>query len=166
MLPQAPNSVSLNQTNVELGKSPTAAISMNDTNVRALTGNTTNLSITDMYNLRGKSAYTFMSGSAYGDEYREYYYGSVGTQYTKYLYSTLNLSGGVGPFTYLWEFTSNPGGYAMANGTTSQVRVAHTITKYGYTGECTLRVTITDSTGRTFVINDVYFYIEVADQPV
>ena len=56
-LPVAPNSISLNQVNVELGRSGTTTISLNETAVRTLAGVASGA--ISMNDLRGKSNVTF-----------------------------------------------------------------------------------------------------------
>jgi hypothetical protein len=56
-LPVAPNALSLQDVNVELILTPTNAISMNDTAIRIMTGNTTPNTQNSMSGLRGKGAY-------------------------------------------------------------------------------------------------------------
>lgn len=154
----------MSQVNTEIGSgSPTSALTMNDGRIRALAGTgTSSGQAISMGQLRGRSSYTAMSASGYGDSYYYDLGGQQGVQYTHNLYPTLNLSGGSGGYTYLWEFTANIGAYTMANSTSSQCTIQHVISKFGFTGSCTVRVTITDNTGHQVVVDGFEFYIEVA----
>lgn len=135
--------ISLSQVNAELSQAATAPISLGQTHVRNLAGVPSGP--ISMSNLRGKSAYTPMTVVGY-DVYDNDY--ATGTQYTDNWYPQVAVTaGGVPGFTYLWTFISNPNSFTLVTNNIATGRVSHLVSKFGFTGSCTLNCRVTDGSG-------------------
>jgi len=138
--------VQASDVNVEIGRAWNAGFNLGDPAVRALAGLTAPNTYISFANLWGKSSYTPMSGGSDGIRYRN----TSTTLQTHTGYCYLNLSGGVGPFTYLWEWEDNTGLLVLSDTTLSRCIVTWR-TRQGEM-QAYLRCTITDSTGRQYQI--------------
>ena len=145
--------ISMSDVNVELSRAAGTTISLNDTIVRNLAG--VSSGTISMDNLRGKSAYTPMSLG---------YTGGVGEAYggcqTVSASATVSVSGGIGPFTYVWTRTSgSTAPTSRSSGSTSSRTDSMTASQYlCANGEASssYSVVVTDSTSATASITVYY----------
>lgn len=116
----ASGSISASQVNVELGRASTATLSFNDAAVRNLAGAGANPNPVSMSQLRGKSAYTPVSGTKY-DAYTRIQNTSGGgiAQTQPYVVA----ANGTGSYTYSWSFISGGAGLTLLNATSAQCTV-------------------------------------------
>lgn len=140
----------MTQVNVELGRPETAYITLDDGSVRALSGFTSGA--IDMNSLRGKSAYTNMTGSGTG-------FYSTGQASTTQSFTAgdemrVSVQNGKAPYSYSWSFQA-ANGCSMGTNGMSTVFISRTIPRFGYTGNCVVQCVITDSTGRTLTIQNI-----------
>jgi hypothetical protein len=143
-LPAAPNPVSMNQVNVELGAAGTTSRSLNESVVRVLAGPPTTGAGTaiSMSNLRGKSAAVPLVVNGFDVNDEDF---ATGTAYTGNWFPEVQATGGVPGYTYLWTFTSNPNAFTLVSSNGAVGQVSHSITKFGFTGSCVLNCQVTDS---------------------
>lgn len=154
----ATGAISLSQVSVELGGAAGSVRSLGETAVRNLAGVPSGA--ISMSSLRGKSAYTPMTVVGY-DVYDNDL--ATGTQYTDNWYPSVAVTaGGSGGFTYLWTFISNPNSFTLNVNNAATGRVSHVVSKFGFTGSCTLNCRVTDSTG-AFVDRTVYVTVEITN---
>lgn len=150
----------MSDINVELGRAWNAPLSLNDAAVRALAGKPSGA--ISMADLRGKSAYTPMTYTAY-EAQQEGTFSGQQTQYTATLRPSIYVANGSGGYTYSWAFVSNAGGFTMSLANTSQPALQHIVGKFGFQGNCVVRCTVTDNTGHVIVSRDLECYINVYD---
>jgi len=98
-MPTPTGTISLNDVNIELGRSSGANINMNDSAVRTLAGVGGSGTIITMNDLRGKSSLTVdypaaATGVFYGSDYCGYVDAQVGVP---------TISGGNGTYSYSWQ---------------------------------------------------------------
>lgn len=112
-MPTPTGTISMSDVNTELGKSSTAQISLNDTDVRTLAG--VSSGAISMDNLRGKSSLTV--------DYPALASATVSNQQNCASLSVTagspTISGGNGTYTYSWTRTSGSSGFNI-NSTTAQ----------------------------------------------
>jgi hypothetical protein len=139
--------------NAELGRAWNTPFNLNDGPVRALAGNAGGH--IDFNQLRGRSAYTSMTGQGNDDSAG----GSLGegsVQFVSTVHPSVTVSNGAPGYSYQWSFIDAGGATFGGTTTASYVAVQHTISRFGYSGSATLRCVVTDSTGRTLSIEPVY----------
>jgi len=136
--------ISMSQVNVELGLSPTALISLNDSAVRALAGVPSGaISMSDLW---GKSSFSISggTGSVSGSDTR---LGAGSKTVTTSSAFAGTVAGGTAPYTYLWEYVSgdtfNPNTPTLSDTTFSKIMTV----SVGETVEATgvYRCRVTDS---------------------
>jgi hypothetical protein len=69
---------------------------------------------------------------------------------------SVTASGGAGPYTYQWAFTSNPSSFTLSNGTSAICSISRGYTR-NQTGiiSATLQCTVGDSGGRSAVVTGI-----------
>lgn len=149
--------ISLANVNVELGRASTAAVSLAESAVRTLAGVASG--IVYLSNLHGKSSYTPMVGTGYDAYVTDY---ATGTAYTESAYPYVTVVNGTGGYTYSWTFI-NQNGFSIVNPTSSNPTVRHSITKFGYSGSCTLQCVITDNTAHSITVSPITVTMEILD---
>jgi hypothetical protein len=110
-----------------------------------------------MSQLRGKSAYTPMTATGFDAMDSQMENGGNTVYLTCHPYVT--VSGGSGTKTFLWEFQSNGGG--VLTDTTSPTCTVRYESKYGGGVAGYLKCTITDGTGASVVVSNVYYELTV-----
>lgn len=143
--------ISLSDVNVELGRSSTANISMNEAAVRTLAGVGGSGTAISMNDLRGKSSLSVnypsgASGSFFGYDYCGY----ADTQV-----DAPTISGGTGTYTYSWTRIS--GSWFTINSSTAQRPIWSIATLCNDSRTEIWRVTVTS--GSTSVTDDVEIYL-------
>jgi hypothetical protein len=130
--------ISLSDVNVELGRSSTANISMNEAAVRTLAGVGGSGTVISMDNLRGKSSFSVsypsnVSSSFSGYDYCGYVDGQVGVP---------TISGGTGSYSYSWARISGSTAIEISSSTV-QRPVFFVSSLCNDTAIATWRVTVT-----------------------
>lgn len=154
--------ITMDQVRIELGIAQ-AGVNLNLASIRTLAsvgGSGTSIS---MSQLRGKSAYTPMTVSGNDDAITDY---STGTAYTHYLYPSVNVSGGSGGYTFAWSFIAQNGASIIGSTTSQSINVGHSVSKFGYTGSCTLQCVITDNTAHSVTVPNITCTWNISDTPV
>lgn len=141
----------------ELGISA-SALSLNDSRVRNLAGRPSGpIGFSDLH---GKSAYTPMSGVGVDSE--GVWPSNNGQAFTAIVYPQVSISGGTAPYTYSWAFTTSAGA-ALVNPTSAYPSVTYRFSRFA--GAVTIVVVVqclvTDSTGRTLLISNIYCTFEI-----
>lgn len=147
-------------TEIGAGRVWNTRISLGDTDVRNLAKRPSGS--VSMGDLRGKSSYTPMSGYADGG----WIYDNNdpwGTQ-TYTVTPTAYVQGGQGTLRYLWQWQDGGPPLTLSQTDMYYCRVSLT-TKYASSGSGTLRVRVTDDTGREFWIYNIPVEI-VVGQPL
>jgi hypothetical protein len=146
-MPTPTGTISLNDVNIELGRSSGANINMNDSAVRTLAGVGGSGTIITMNDLRGKSSLTVnYPAAATGAFYGSDYCGIADVQV-----DAPSISGGNGTYSYSWQRISASAGISI-NSTTIQ-RPIWSIYLCSDAASETWRVTVTS--GSTSVTDDV-----------
>lgn len=126
-------------------------LSLGDSRVRALAGvpsGTISLS-----NLYGKSGAAPLSATGSNASAFASSFSSPGTVSCA---PSVMAGGGSGTITYLWEFTSNPGGCGLGNTTSSQCAVSHSYLKNASgSASATLRCTVRDGASGVVVVDNI-----------
>jgi hypothetical protein len=112
----ASGAISLSQVSVELGRAATATTSLGETATRNMAGVASGA--ISMSNLHGKSA---MSAVGVSDTANV---SSVGAGGTAIANPSVTVTNYVAPLSFLWSFTSNPDGCALANATSQTCAVS------------------------------------------
>lgn len=131
-------------------------ISMGDADVRALAGKPSGaISLSDLY---GKSSYVPMTLTATDGEG---VFSSAAAAGVARCNPSVQVAGGSGGNTYLWEFTANPGGAQLLNASSAACTVQR-LYERNETGslEATLRCTVTDNTNHVAIANNVSARLE------
>lgn len=141
----------------ELGISA-SALSLNDPRVRNLAGRPSGP--IGFSELRGKSAYTPMSGVGVDSE--GVWPSNNGQAFTAIVYPQVSISGGAAPYTYSWSFT-NSAGAALVNATSPYPSVTYRFGRFASPGTfvAVVQCLVTDSTGRTLLISSIYCTFEI-----
>jgi len=141
--------ISASDISTELGRTAGAAFSMDDSGVRQLAG-ITGAGTTISFNvLRGKSAYTAMSGSL-GNVEMFGMAGNTGAMYNETESLTISLSGGAAPYTFTWSKVSGSGSVDAVNSASTVVRMP--VQRFGTEGDVSTQVVqcvVTDGKGNT-----------------
>jgi hypothetical protein len=141
-------SISLWEVNIELGRPGGQSISLNDSAVRALSGQPGGA--VDMYSLRGKSSYTPMTVTPISD-YQSYYSADSGG--TAAANPSVSVTGGSGGYSYSWSFVSNSSGLTMNGGNYNVCSVYKTYNRYSMgSWGATLQCVVTDNTGHSVAV--------------
>jgi hypothetical protein len=150
-MPTPTGTISLNDVNIELGRSSGSNINMNDSAVRTLAGVGGSGTVISMNDLRGKSSLTVnYPDSATGSFFGSDYCGSADVQV-----DAPSISGGNGTYSYSWQRISASAGIAI-NSSTVQRPIWSTYICNDAASE-TWRVTVTS--GSTSVTDDVNIYL-------
>jgi hypothetical protein len=144
--------IAASDVNVELGRAWNSFWHMNDSAVRALSGQTSGY--VDMWTLRGKSSYTPLSASSNGVHYHNSSPNTSSIQsYPQTCY--LSYSGGSGTITFQWAWQNgNSGGISLTNDKSQNCTVSVS-TRFGTNNSGTLQCTITDGTGATYTVYNI-----------
>lgn len=141
--------ITLGQVAAELGIG--LPLSLGDSRVRTLAGVASGP--ISLGQLRGKSAATPLTATAYGDSAEADTQNGAGTVSCS---PQVVAGGGTGTITYLWEFTSNPSGCSLSGSTSSVCSVSHTFTKGSSGGaSATLRCTVRDGASGIVVLDNI-----------
>jgi hypothetical protein len=120
-------------------------ISLGDADVRALAGIPSGP--ISLGSLRGKSSYTPMTVSSFNGSNAADTISGAGAATC---YPSVSVAGGSGGFTYLWAFTSNPGGSTLGNATSATCSVSHAYAQNeAGSAAATLQCTVSDNTGHS-----------------
>lgn len=139
-------SIKLSQVAVELGVSATG-LSLGRANVRTLAQAAASGSFS-MSSLRGKSAYTPMSGRV--PDAQGYTAGDSGISSQVSINVGIVLSGGSAPYSYVWSHVSGEGTVTLVNSANTTAKF--TVPKYSVPGTTYTQVVqcvVTDSTSAT-----------------
>lgn len=149
--------ISMAMVSNELGISLTG-LSLNDPRVRNLAGRPSGP--IGFSELRGKSAYTPMSGV--GVDAEGVWPSNNGRAFTAIVYPQVTISGGTAPYTYSWVLTTSAGAN-IANATSAYPSVTYRFGKYAeqMTIIALAQCRVTDSTGQTITISDIYCTFDV-----
>ena len=149
-MPTPTGTISLNDVNIELGRSSGANINMNDSAVRTLAGVGGSGTIITMNDLRGKSSLTVNYPSAATASF----FGPDYCGYVDVQVDAPTISGGTGTYTYSWQRIS--GSWFSISSTTVQRPVwSYTLCNDSLTE--IWRVTVTS--GSTSKTDDVEIYL-------
>ena len=157
-MPTPTGTISLSDVNVELGRSSTANISMNEAAVRTLAGVGGSGTVISMDNLRGKSSMSVsypsnVSSSFSGYDYCGYVDGQVGVP---------TISGGTGSYSYSWARISGSTAIEISSSTV-QRPVFFVSSLCNDTAIATWRVTVTSgSTTKTADVDIALTYFSLS----
>lgn len=157
-MPTPTGTIALSDVNVELGRSSTASINMNESAVRTLAGVGGSGTVISMNDLRGKSSLSVsypsnVSSSFSGYDYCGYVDGQVGVP---------TISGGTGSYSYSWARISGSTAIEISS-STAQRPVFFVSSLCNDTAIATWRVTVTSgSTTRTADVDIALTYFSLS----
>ena len=142
--------IQASDVNVEVGRAWNAAFNMGDSAVRNLAKVPSGT--ISMADLRGKSSYTPMSATSTGIYYRDA--SATTTVQTYSATGSINLYGGVGPYSYQWAWQdAGSGGLTLNNSTSAYCTVSYRVREGTASG--TLQCTVRDSLGYTYTLYNI-----------